>query len=165
MILRAVWKIIFSYSTILSKTASTIYSEGLLSAYVFVPLLQILYTSSSPVCCGCGSWLSFTHWAPLCSMTPHTRSDRGQQPHFPFPFRKPQPPLRQQTSSTFPECTSPAGWPQGRQLSITASAGSAASGHRLEDVREASERNPGSAYGIISVHSWRVIKLAILLLF
>lgn len=38
-------------------------------------------------------------------------------------------------------------------------------GHRLEVVRKASEMSPSSAYGFISVHSWQLIQLAVLLLF
>lgn len=71
-----------------SQQDTTIYSL-FWRTFVFVPLLQTQLISSV-----LWLWLSAnTHWAPLCSMTPHTRSDRGQQPHFPFPFRKTSTPI------------------------------------------------------------------------
>lgn len=107
----------------------------------------------------CCQQVSF-HWTPVFCMTPRLRSSRGQRPHFPFP---PADPSLSQACFGLLECTSPAGWPWG----------SAAVNHSLSlpqqplDAeqrmwREASERGaPVSAYGIISVHLWCVIELAI----
>lgn len=117
-----------------------------------------------------------THQAPVCSATPPERSGRGQRRCFPRAFnqppRQPPPPVaNRQSGPAFlashnaPLRPSPAD-PGGRRLSITGFSWALAwSGYGLQDVREASERSPGSAYGFISVHSWRLIQLAILLLF
>lgn len=120
-----------------------------------------------------------THQAPVCSATPPERSGRGQRRRFPLfprasttlPTNPPTPVANRQSGPAFlashnaPLRPSPAD-PGGHRLSITGfSWALASSGYGLQDVREASERSPGSAYGFISVHSWRLIKLAILLLF
>lgn len=133
----------------------------------------------------CVLWL----WIPTCPLTltrlqcALRRLLRGQAEDSaaasPF-FQEPQPPSppaplhpsqiaragrRFLASHNAPLRPSPAD-PGGRRLSIMGfSWALAASGYWLQDVREASERSPGSAYGFISVHSWRLIKLAILLLF
>lgn len=112
------------------------------SSYRYVP-------GSSHVCCNCGPWCGWlgTHWAPERSMTPRMRSDRGHR-HFPLliqtstPFAK-----TDQHASTSHNALLQQNDPQGRQLPITTSAGSAASGHRAVDVRRPLRGTPALHIG------------------
>lgn len=61
----------------------------------------------STACCRCESLLvANTRRAPIFSVSPLARSDRGQQRHFSSKTSSPN--AIQQTGVSFPECTSPA---------------------------------------------------------
>lgn len=87
----------------------------------------------------------------LCGLIRGHSEDTDPTSHCPPCPQHPLMPPHSRPAQANQNAPLPVGWPRGWQLSVTAaSAGSAASGHRLE----ASERSPGSTYGIISVHSW-----------
>lgn len=80
------------------------------------------------------------------------RSDGGQRCHFPSELSPPS--LHTGTGCPKRISSIQPSDPGGRRLSVRASAGPADPARRLEDVREASETSPSSAYGFISAHSW-----------